>query len=44
MYLNSIMIHSVHHIKVNNDWETNHIKSLYLNLSLIVGDFDGGWV
>ena len=25
LYLNSIMIHFVHHIKVNNDWEANHM-------------------
>ena len=42
--LNSILIHLYTNIKVNNDWEANHMQALYINFPLIVGDFIGGWV
>ena len=41
--LNSILIHLYTNIKVNNDWEANHMQALYINFPLNVGDFIGGW-
>ena len=41
--LNSILIHLYTNIKVNNDWEANHMQALYINFPLIVGDFIGGY-
>ena len=40
--LNSILIHLYTNIKVNNDWEANHMQALYINFPLIVGVFIGG--
>ena len=42
LYLNSTMIHLYTNVKVNDDWEANHMSSMYTNLPLIVGGLMGG--